>query len=198
MQEAEHALEDSALLLQELIHLKEEEAMGIADVFAHDERIISALKSKNQSAMAEVVDPVFEKFQENIGMAVFEIGDEDGIVFYRGHNPGKFGDDKMSKKTIQAALNDQHIAGTETGSSGIAIRAFVPIDGDSGIIGTMQIGFSGEFFEIYKSISEEALDLFDIEGLIYSTDDKKGISIEDADDKADNEGGFRQNIYSIQ
>lgn len=73
--------------------------------------------------MATRVDPAFKAYSDKSGIHLFEIGDVNGIVFYRAHNPEKKGDDKSGKDTIQKGLSGQAIVGAETGSSGIAIRA---------------------------------------------------------------------------
>jgi len=174
--QARHELHDSSVLLNEIVMMKEEEAYGIANLYAKDEALISALKGNNMSAIAEMVDPIFASFNNDLGLAVFEIGDASGKVFYRGHKPEKFGDDKSSNLSIQAALRGETALGTETGSSGIAIRAFVPIKDNNKVIGTLQVGFSDSFFEIYKSISDQTLDLFTKEILLYSTDDSHSKS----------------------
>ena len=58
---------------------------------------------------------------------VFEFGDTSGIVSLRGHNPEKHGDDKSGLSAIQSALDGQSISGFEFGSSGLSVRAFVPV-----------------------------------------------------------------------
>ena len=44
--------------------------------------------------MKSEVLPVFERLHNEHQLDVFEFGTIDGVVFFRGHNPGKFGDDK--------------------------------------------------------------------------------------------------------
>ena len=170
LQLADEEIEVSSRLLKQLIETKEQEVRSIAAVFSIDEGIIESLASRNINEMEAEVSPVFEAYKKELGLSVFEVGDKDGVVFFRGHEPDKFGDNKSDKKTIQAALNGEVIAGTETGSSGIAIRAFAPIEKNNVIIGSLQVGLSDEFFEVYKNLSHERLDLFDRERLLYSTD----------------------------
>ena len=150
-------LTDSSVRLSEIVMMKEEEAYGIANLYAKDEALINALKGNNMSAIVQMGDPIFASFSNDLGLAVFENGDASGKVFYRGHKPEKFGDDKSSKLSIQAALRGETTLGTETGSSGIVIRAFVPIKDNNKVIGTLQVGFSDSFFNVYKSVSDQAL-----------------------------------------
>ncbi len=167
--DAETSLSASATLLDELIHMKSNDAEAIARLHAEDARIISALNHNDRTQLAGVIDPIYKSLNENLGISVFEIGSPDGSVFYRGHNPVKFGDDKGDQSTIKAALSGTVLSGVETGSSGIAIRAFAPIYHDSKIIGTIQVGMSDAFFETFKSVSSETLDLFDTVQLLYSS-----------------------------
>ena len=88
---------------------------------------MEALGNGDREAMSTVIDPLFEANTSLTGLAVLEIGDQNGIVFYRGHNPGKFGDDKSGLPTISGTLAGNEYAGAETGSSGLAIRAFAPV-----------------------------------------------------------------------
>jgi len=163
-------LDNTTAILTEIIEIKREEALGLANLFAQNKYVIDALAKNDQEAIANVVDPLFESLKQDIGLAVMEIGDRDGVVFYRGHNPGKFGDVKSGKATIASALSGQVVSGTETGSSGVAIRAFSPIKSGSEVIGTMQIGFSDAFIGVFESVTDHELDLFSDEVLLYSTE----------------------------
>lgn len=165
----EHELESAAILLKELVHIKSHDALALATVYANDASVINALLSDDREGMVAYVSPLFDIYKEQMGLSVFEIGDGNGVVYLRGHNLEKYGDDKSSKSTIAAALSGKTVAGTETGSSGIAIRAFSPIkDGDT-IVGTMQIGYAEAFFDEYKRMSDIEVLLFDDVSLIYST-----------------------------
>ena len=167
----------STVLLQELIHSKSQDAVGLALTYAEDIKVIGALKNSNTFLINNYLSPIFENYKEEMGLSVMEIGDASGNVFYRAHNPDKSGDNKSSKATIQSALSGNTIAGTETGSSGIAIRAFTPImDGDQ-IIGTLQIGFSDAFFETYKKVSQLSVELFDTEKLLFTTDERSASEV---------------------
>ncbi len=166
---AHQQLVDSTNLLLELIDKKALDAEGIALAYSRDPRIVDALVAKDRDKLLEIISPIYEELNKGIGLSVFEIGDSDGIVFLRGHNPEKHGDDKSQVEPIALALQGTASHGTETGSSGIAIRAFVPIKQGSKIVGTLQIGFSDDFFESYKRVSTLRVDLFDLDKLLYTT-----------------------------
>ena len=87
------------------------------------------------------MEPIFRDLKDNNHLTVFEYGDGDGIVFLRGHSIEKFGDSKADNASIQAALGGSEVKGLEIGQSGLAIRAFVPIEDNKSIIGTLQVGF---------------------------------------------------------
>ena len=173
--------------MNELIRTKAIDARALAEVYAQDDGIISALSSKNRDQISKVIDPLFSVYSNTTGISVFEVGDKDGIVFYRGHNPGKNGDDKSGKATISSALSGNIIAGTETGSSGIAIRAFAPIKSNGKTIGTMQIGFSDQFFLSYQEIADAKVQVFNKEKLLYTTDTSAENTIGMAIDEFDSD-----------
>ncbi len=157
------------LLLQELIEVKKSDAISIAANYAGDSRIVEALSSDSRAEMQAFTVPVFTTFSELNGLAVFEVGDSTGKVFFRAHNPDKYGDDKHELKSIAMTLEGNRLAGTETGSSGIAIRAFAPIMKGEKVIGTLQTGYSGDFFESFKKLSSVEIEVFDHEKMLFST-----------------------------
>ncbi len=163
-------IQRSVDLLNELMVIRAEDANGLAAAYAADERIVAALGKNDRAALSGIVLPIFEKYKTNMGLAVFEIGGADGKVFFRGHKPEKFGDDKSNNSAIAQTLKGQSYAGAETGTSGIAIRAFAPIESGGKVIGTMQTGFSGEFFNTFITISKAHVELFDKEKLLFATD----------------------------
>lgn len=121
--------------------------------------------------MDKTLSKIYSSYNESIGISIMEVGDANGKVFYRGHNPEKYGDNKGERKTIINALEGKSIAGIETGSSGLAVRAFSPIKKNNQVIGTMQVGFGDTLFETYNSISSERVELISASnGLLYSTD----------------------------
>ncbi len=169
-QRAKEEVLSAVNLLTDLIDNRSKDSLALATTFAEDEKIVSALRSKNRSEMAAYIKPIFENLNQTMGLSVFEIGDDKGIVFLRGHNLEKNGDDKSGHTTIKAALSGSFVMGTETGSSGIAIRGFAPIKDNGKVIGTMQFGYADDFFERFKKVSNLEVELFDKEKLLYTTD----------------------------
>lgn len=164
-------LDNSVTLLNALMDGKSMDALGLARVYASDNRIVEILKSKNRDEMNDYISPIFKKYSQTLGLSVFEVGEDSGEVFYRGHNPESFGDSKISQNSIAVALEGKENYGRATGSSGINIRAFVPIVDNNKIIGTLQVGFGSEFFNTFVQVSNVNLELFDLENLIYASDE---------------------------
>ena len=123
-------------------HSKVSNLENIIDGYTDNAVLLNALYYEDREAAARFVLPVFESLNAHNGVTVFEIGDADGAVFYRGHNPGKFGDDKSGNDSIAKALEGNKLGGFEFGSSGLAIRAFAPLRLDGEIIGTLQVGIN--------------------------------------------------------
>ncbi|MDC7241147.1 MAG: cache domain-containing protein, partial [Spirochaetales bacterium] len=121
---------------------EENSALRIAHQYAENSQLLEAFATDNREILAAQVGPIFQTLSSNNGVTVFEFGDSTGKVFLRGHNPGKFGDDKSEDPAIRAALEGRDIAGFIFGSSGLAIRAIIPLRAGTDIAGTLQVGFN--------------------------------------------------------
>ncbi|MFD1738176.1 methyl-accepting chemotaxis protein [Bacillus salitolerans] len=100
---------------------------------------------------------------------------------FRGHNPEKFGDNKSDKVAIQEALKDAQSSGFEFGSSGLAVRAFVPLKYNNKIIGTLQTGLNGSVVnEITQSQKGVLLNIINLNGeiLVSSLEENLGNTLE--------------------
>ncbi|MBP3951660.1 methyl-accepting chemotaxis protein [Bacillus suaedae] len=142
-----------------------EDLLEISESYASNEQLISALNSDDREQMASVLDGIFQRLKEEHNLEVFEIGDEQGIVFYRAHNPEKFGDDKSGDQAINSALSGESQAGFAFGSSGLNIRAFIPIQSGGQTIGTLQTGLNDVFLQnIIQSLSGVSISLYNDQG----------------------------------
>lgn len=142
-----------------------EQSLVEARRYARNEDFLASFKDGDRDSLDVKIAPVFKVLKETVGINKFEFGDENGIVFTRGHEPGKYGDDKSDSPSIIAALDDKEVAGFAAGTSGLAVRAFVPIKDGSTIIGTMQTGLKLSDKSL-KKVSE----MIDGKVSIYSTD----------------------------
>ncbi|MBP1156694.1 sensor histidine kinase regulating citrate/malate metabolism [Paenibacillus sp. PvR052] len=121
--------------------------VSIAEASAAKPDLVTALQSESRERVAEIVLPLYGEIKAMNAINVFEIGDDQGTVLFRGHNPDKFGDDKSGTKAIQVASEGRSIGGLEFGSSGISVRAFVPIMSNDKVIGTLQVGADDSFLD---------------------------------------------------
>ncbi|MBB3108867.1 methyl-accepting chemotaxis protein [Paenibacillus phyllosphaerae] len=143
----------------------------ITAMYSENPDLIRAYQSGDRDKLSAAAAPIYERLSREHDLEVFEFGGQDGVVFYRGHNPEKFGDDKSGKPSIQAALNGETVAGFEFGSSGLAVRAFAPLRVGNEVVGTLQTGVNGDFLqELSETLSGVQLMLYDGEGkLAYSS-----------------------------
>ncbi|HWO98329.1 MAG TPA: methyl-accepting chemotaxis protein [Bacillus sp. (in: firmicutes)] len=159
-----------------------EQLLELSNIYASDQELINAFKTGSRSNLAAKVQPVFERLQKEHRLEVFEWGTNEGTVFFRGHNPEKFGDDKRAIPAVQQALNGKESAGFEFGSSGLAVRAFVPVKSDNKVIGTLQTGMDDSFLKDLKpTLHGVQLDLYDSTGkiIVSSEDTNIGKSLAD-------------------
>ncbi|CAM4289033.1 methyl-accepting chemotaxis protein [Paenibacillus tarimensis] len=138
-------LEHVISITQQQFEEKQAQALRLAERYGKNEDLIGLLRSNDREQLLRVVAPLYLTLQEEQDIAVFEFGDAQGNVILRAHNPGKFGDNKGDNASIQAALDGQPVKGFEVGSSGLAVRAVVPVMDNGTIIATLQTGFSDEF-----------------------------------------------------
>ncbi|UFU01220.1 methyl-accepting chemotaxis protein [Radiobacillus kanasensis] len=159
-----------------------EELLMLSEIYAQDEALINNIQSGNRIDLSNYVVSIFERLNIEHRVDVFELGDSDGIVLFRGHNPEKFGDDKGDKPAIQAALQDKPVSGFEFGSSGLAVRAFVPIKENNEVIGTLQTGLDSHVVQsITEAIQGVQLNIMNLEGevVVSSEEDHIGTKSED-------------------
>ncbi|HZH58946.1 MAG TPA: methyl-accepting chemotaxis protein [Metabacillus sp.] len=152
------------------------ELLELTKFYANQPEIIKAFKQSNRESVAIIVKPIFDRLQREHHLDVFELGNEDGTVFFRGHNPQKYGDDKSDKPAVLAALENQTLAGFEFGNSGLAVRAFVPIVDNNEVIGTLQTGLDGKVIEsITQSMKGIRLTISNIEGEILVASEEEDL-----------------------
>lgn len=121
---------------------KKKEGLGIAKQFAESPEILGIVKQKDRTKLEQVILPIYKELQTEKQISIFEIGDKEGNVLLRAHDPKKFGDNKKNNKSIQVSLEGKDVAGFEFGSSGLAERIVVPITENGNVIGTLQVGYN--------------------------------------------------------
>jgi len=146
--------------------------LRISQKYSLDDGLKNALKNKDRQKVEEILVNGY-KTLESIGLKVLEIEDENGIVFYRGHHPGKFGDNKSSLTGVKLALEGQENFGFDFGKSGFGLRAFVPIRDGGKIIGVVQTGipFSKDSLVFFKNMLSTELAVYTNDGLYAATNE---------------------------
>lgn len=153
-----------------------EDLLDLTYAYASDPELIEAFQDENMDNLNASVQPIFDRLQKEHDIAVFEFGNSDGTVAYRGHEPDKFGDDKSDIPSIQTALNGEGISGFEFGSSGLSVRAFVPIIRGEKVIGTLQTGLSEQVIQsITDSLSGVQMNIMNEDGEIIVTSEQGKI-----------------------
>ncbi|MBD8038139.1 methyl-accepting chemotaxis protein [Solibacillus sp. A46] len=148
----------------------------LVELYAKDPEIQQLLLEEDRTLIKSGGEALFNKLSAQHKLAIFEIGDEKGAVHVRGHNPSAYGDDKSEIVAIQGALQGNTYSGFEYGTSGLAVRAFAPIEWNGRTIGTLQIGVGNEFVTSVQSLFPNAkLQLIDANGEIFEASEKENI-----------------------
>lgn len=124
----------------------------IAEIYAKDERVQQLLNGSSNEIQIQEGVALFKQLEKEHGLTVFEVGDANGVVALRGHNPEKSGDDKSDIEAIQQALSGKSLSGFEYGASGLSVRAFAPIEQNGRVLGTLQIGLGNEFINEIQAL----------------------------------------------
>lgn len=165
-------LTHSTEMIDYFLYQKSEEALKIAERYIQNEDFLEAFKNKDKEKLDALILPVYTNLNADYGITVFEFGDSAGIVFTRSQNPEKFGDSKADNASIKLALEGKSVKGLELGSSGLKIRAFVPIKDNDKVIGTFQVGFDDTVLDdIHMSIDGE-VSLYVGNVLVRTSDEK--------------------------
>lgn len=167
--QAENELEDTVKVLTEVVQMKMDDALAIARLYATDMDIIKALSKDDANLMKVEANKIFKSYEASSGLDVFELGDAEGMVFYRVHDPLNFGGNKSENPNIQSALAGRYITGYEADADGINIRAFAPVKAGTNTLGTLQVGYSDVVFEIYNRISDKRLEMYGPTSLLYTS-----------------------------
>lgn len=136
------------------------DADTLLDRLSKDPQMISALQ---QNDLEKAKALMIKEFQ-NRKLVVLELGNSQGRVLFRAHNPAKSGDDKSGDPFVRKALMGQvALNQVASGKSGFHIRSIAPIKFGATILGTLQVGvdFSdlATSLEKYSAIRFAAIDI---------------------------------------
>ncbi|WP_332645642.1 methyl-accepting chemotaxis protein [Lysinibacillus sp. 54212] len=150
--------------------------LSLSKLYAEDEGVLSAFSSGDRNKIEEALIPIFQRLQTEHGVTVFEVGDPNGIVIFRSHKPDTYGDSKTDLPAIQSTLKGNTSAGFEFGSSGLSVRAFVPLVQNGQIIGTLQTGLDDTFLgELQALLPDIGIDLYNEERTVVVSSEKTNI-----------------------
>ncbi|WP_413367970.1 methyl-accepting chemotaxis protein [Lysinibacillus sp. 3P01SB] len=169
-------------MVQEHFKTTSQELLELTSLYAEDSVLLQALADEDRAAVQNAILPLYSRLNKEHGLTVMEIGDINGKVLVRGHNPESFGDDKSDLPAIQNALTGETSAGFEFGSSGLSVRAFAPLKINGKIVGTIQTGLNDSFVkDLQNLVPGLAIDLYNEEQkvVVSSVADHIGNSMKD-------------------
>lgn len=153
-----------------------EELQKITEIYSQDLEFVQAYHQRDRETLVDLVNDIYSRLFSEHGIDKIEYGDTDGIVFLRGHEPTQYGDDKSNLEAIQYALDGESISGFEFGTSGLSVRAFVPISYQQEIIGTLQMGVDDHFLEaLQEKLKGVTINLYNTEGTIVESSEEENI-----------------------
>ncbi|MDO6451365.1 MULTISPECIES: methyl-accepting chemotaxis protein [Oceanobacillus] len=153
-----------------------EELQKITEIYSQDLEFVQAYHQRDRETLVDLVNDIYSRLFSEHGIDKIEYGDTDGIVFLRGHEPTQYGDDKSNLEAIQYALDGESISGFEFGTSGLSVRAFVPISYQQEIIGTLQMGVDDHFLEaLQEKLKGVNINLYNTEGTIVESSEEENI-----------------------
>ena len=199
--QAKHDLENSVRVLYEVIDMKMEDAKSIARLYSTDNNLIKGVSKDDINSIKVELNKVFKSYEASSGLEVFEVGDELAQVLFRAQDPFEIGGDLTEDINIQTALKGRYIAEYDLGEQGFRIRAYAPIKAGTNTLGSLTVGFSDVVYDIYNSISDQMLEVYNTEKLLYSSaEDRQEQYGTPIDDEFINEAllGERVTRLSIQ
>ncbi|WP_245843801.1 methyl-accepting chemotaxis protein [Oceanobacillus rekensis] len=141
--------------------------LDITKIYSQNTDFAEALHVDDRDTLLNLVNGVYSRLNSEHNIEVLEFGDSNGMVYFRGHEPTTFGDDKSDIEAIQYALEGESISGFEFGKSGLSVRAFSPILLNNEIIGTLQMGVDDTFLnQMSEKLQGVTIDLYNTGGEI--------------------------------
>ncbi|MEN8908168.1 MAG: methyl-accepting chemotaxis protein [Clostridiales bacterium] len=156
----------------EFIDQKSERLLKISEKYSNNDEIKRAFLEKDRAKLEYLTKSIFDNLKDE-DISVFEFEDADGVVFFRAHNPEKYGDDKSDKAYILSALKGEKNAEIEFGESGAGIRSFVPIKNNNKVIGVLQIGYSEKVVNEMIDILGENISIYKDDMLLSTSNSKE-------------------------
>jgi methyl-accepting chemotaxis protein len=130
------------------------QAAAIAATFAELPMAQESLKKGDRSALAAAVGPSFKALHERFGVSVLAYVENNAKIYYRAHNPEKYGDDASSRELITSTLQRKMPQyGIEAGNSGVVVRGVLPVGAKGAELGLVEVGIP--FEKIINTVQEQ-------------------------------------------
>lgn len=169
--QAKYNLENSIDVLYKVIDIKMEDSKAIAGLYSTDTAIIRAISMDDINSIKTELIKIYKSYEASSGLEVFEVGDSQSKVLLRAQDPFDAGDVLSEDLKIQSALAGEFIVEYDLGEHGFRIRAYAPIKGATETQGTLTVGFSDVVYDIFNSISDQMLEVYNTESLLYSNNE---------------------------
>lgn len=119
-------------------------AVSLAETFAHNPQVASALADKDRMRLIELCYPAYRFMKEHYGIVQLHFETSSGRSFLRLHRLHEFGDELESyRKQVRDALKQgKSVYGLEKGRTSYGVRGMAPVKRGGRIVGTVEVGFA--------------------------------------------------------
>lgn len=127
---------------------------AVADALATNPQVRDAFAAKDRERLAALTTPLYPKLKsEGITNWMFHTPEPDMKVFYRLHNPGKFGDQLNRFIDKEVVRLHSQVSGNELAKAGFAVRILRPVyDAQGAVCGYVEFGEElGQFIHAMKN-----------------------------------------------
>lgn len=129
--------------VQDCIDDAMDEASFFADSLITYPGIVEAFQAGDRERLANLLQPIYEGWNENHYVTQIHFITPDVNSFYRVHQPEKYGDNLSFRKgLVQAIDNKERVVVIEEGVAGYGIRCISPIFAGDKFLGVYEIGLS--------------------------------------------------------
>jgi hypothetical protein len=147
-QRAEVAVRRAAAAYAELEGKEVEKLAKQIDLAAAEPAIVAAFAARDRAKLAELTKPRFDRLKAELGIThwYFYEPEPARTVFFRAHEPERFGQ-VNTRATLTRAIETKEIGhGKELGKVAFALRVVKPLRSDGKIIGYVEMGEEIEHF----------------------------------------------------
>jgi len=114
-----------------------------ADIYSRNGALARAVEGKDRAALEALAVAEFKSLSGfDSAVSTVEVTDAQGIVVMRGHNPGRFGDNKAGAPMVASALSGRPTHGltVSPATNEVAQDAVAPLTVNGKVVGSVKIG----------------------------------------------------------